>query len=109
MIETVLYNALKTVNERVYPLLLSQKCSYPALVYTIINDADEQSFNGEFLGKDTRIQVDVYDESYIGAKNVKNEVIEAIYTLGAIEINVQDFLEEDTQLFRQLIDFRIRS
>lgn len=109
MIENVLYEALKTVNQRIYPLLLPQKCTYPALVYTIVNDADEQSFNGEFLGKNTRIQVDVYDLSYIGAKNTKNAVIEAIYPLGAIEINVQDFLEEDTQLFRQLIDFRIRS
>lgn len=109
MIEDRLYDILKTVNIRIYPLLLPQKCLYPAMTYTLINDADEQDFNGMFLGKNTRIQIDIYGSSYSSVKEMKNEVVEAIYTLGAIEINTQDSIEDDTRLFRQSLDFRIRS
>ncbi len=115
MIEEELFAHLKTnvtsVDERIYPLIMPQNCTKPALVYTVIFDGDEQTINGCVVCNNIRFQVDVYSESYAEAKTIKEEVKAALYTFDAypIDLYTMDGFEEEEELFRQIIDFRLRS
>lgn len=115
MTEAELYSHLKTnvasVSERVYPLIMPQDCEKPALVYTVISDIDNQGLEGCVSSNNMRFQVDVYATSYLEAKTIKNEVKAALYTfeLYPMELNSTDGFEEEQELFRQIIDFTLRS
>ncbi len=115
MIEQELFTHLKNnvplVSERIYPLIMPQDCTKPALVYTVVNDGDNKGLEGCISSYDTRFQVDVYATSYLAAKNIKNEVKSALYAFSSYPegLNSRDGFEEDTELFRQIIDFTLRS
>ncbi len=115
MIEEELFTHLKDnvplVDERVYPLIMPQDCTKPALVYAVVNDGDNHCAEGDVSSYDTRFQVDVYALSYMEAKNIKNEVKSALYAFTSYPeaLNSRDGFEEDTELFRQIIDFTLRS
>ncbi len=74
-------------------------------------DTDNQGLSGCVGSNTTRFQVDVYAESYESAKTVKNEVKAALYAFKHIpmELNSRDGFIEGSGLFRQIIDFKIRS
>ena len=113
MIEADLFSYLETnvasVNGRVYPLVMPQDCKKPALVYTVVNDGDEQSLSGCVVSSQTRFQVDVYAEAYLESVTVKNEVKEALYLFGhyPVDLNTRDAFEHEEELFRQIVDFKL--
>jgi len=115
MIEAALFSHLESsvvsVDGRVYPLVMPQDCEKPALVYTVVNDADNRGVEGCVGSYDTRFQVDVYARSYFEAKNIKNEVKSALYAFVHYPevLNSRDGFEEEEELFRQIIDFTLRS
>lgn len=115
MIEEELVAHLKSnvplVSNRVYPLIMPQDCDKPALVYTVINDGDNKGLEGCISSYDTRFQIDVYAEGYLEAKNIKNEVKSALYAFSSYPegLNSRDGFEGGTDLFRQIIDFTLRS
>jgi len=115
MIEADLFSYLKanvsSVNGRVYPLLMPQDCPKPALVYTVVNDADNRGVEGCVSSYSTRFQVDVYATSYLEVKTIKDEVKNALYVFSHYPeiLNSRDGFEEDQELFRQIIDFTLRS
>ncbi|MDD5359490.1 MAG: DUF3168 domain-containing protein [Sulfurovaceae bacterium] len=115
MIEIELINHLKLqlpiLAERIYPQLMPQGCVKPALVYTIVNSSDNQGLEGCVSSENTRVQIDVYANNYLEAKTIKNEVKAALYSFSSIPyaMNSRDgAYEEETGLFRQIIDFKIR-
>jgi len=112
MIEEDLYYKLidyvVEVEERVYPVVMPQNCEKPAIVYTIVSDVDEQGVNGCIAGGDVRVQIDVYAYGYLEVKELRDLVKEAIIPLGPVDIDVRDDYEDDTKLFRQIIDFKLR-
>ena len=115
MIEADLFNHLQSkvlsVSGRVYPLVMPQDCPKPALVYTVVNDMDNRGVEGCVSSYNTRFQVDVYATSYLEAKTIKNEVKGALYLFSHYPevLNSRDGFEEDQELFRQIIDFTLRS
>lgn len=115
MIEQELYTHLKdnvaSVSGRVYPMKMPQGATKPALVYTVIIDTDNQCLGGDVGSSDIRFQVDVYAESYAAAKTIKEEVKAVLYTFShpVSGMTTQDGFVEGTELFRQIIDFSIRS
>ncbi len=115
MIEEELFAYLKDnvllVSGRVYPLVMPQDCKKPALVYTVVNDGDNRGLEGCISSYDTRFQVDVYATSYFEAKYIKNEVKSALYDFSSYPeiLNSRDGFEDGTDLFRQIIDFTLRS
>lgn len=115
MIEEDLVSHLSTevatlIGERVYPLVMPQDCVKPALVYTVVNDLDNQGINGGSTGFSMRIQIDCYAESYTKAKELKNAVKIALYSFEHYphDLNNRDIYEETTKLHRQLIDFKLK-
>ena len=115
MIESALFFYLQakvpSVGGRVYPLVMPQDCKKPALVYTVVNDSDNRGLDGCVGSCNTRFQVDVYAKSYLQAKDIKNEVKNALYLFDHYPevLNSRDGYEEDRELFRQIIDFTLRN
>ena len=114
MIEAELYTHLSTnvtsVSGRVYPQIMSQGCAKPALVYTIINDRDECGASGCVAASVARIQIDVYATDDLLARQIRDEVKSALYSFAyhPIDLNTMDGFVEETELSRQIIDFKIR-
>lgn len=114
MIEELLFTHLKTevtgVSNRVYPMIMPQNCVKPALVYTVINAKDNQTAVGCVTSSNVRVQIDIYGTSYAGVKGILTEVKSALYSFEVypLGLNSRDDFEEDTELFRQIIDFTLR-
>lgn len=112
MIEADLYSHLLTevplVNERVYPLVMPQDCKKPALVYSVPAETDKQSLNSSSAyDVRHRFQIDVYGESYLEVKTIKEQVKAALYSFSSYPHNLSVFEghEPKTKLFRQTLDF----
>jgi len=108
MIEKDLFATLKNVCDRVYPIKMPQDASYPAITYMVIADINEQSLYGNVFMNSIRFQVDIFAKSYSEVKGLKDEVIEKIVELRGCDISVQDLYEDDIELYRELLDFKIR-
>lgn len=114
MIEEQLFNHLKvnvaSVSERIYPLIMPQNCVKPALVYTVVHDGDMQTISGCVISQDVRFQIDIYGNSYAEVKGILTEVKSALYTFDAypIGLNSRDGFDSSEELFRQIIDFKLR-
>ncbi|UFH59835.1 hypothetical protein [Sulfurovum mangrovi] len=115
MIEAELFAHLKdnvlSVSERVYPLILPKGCKKPALVYSIVIDNDKRSMSEGGTFNVTRAQIDVYADTHEESVQIKNEVKAALYSFEhhVFNVNTTSMFEEEFELFRQLIDFNIRS
>ena len=113
--EEILFAHLKDnvslVEERVYPLIMPQNCTKPALVYTVVNDMDNQSLGSCVISNEVRFQLDIYGASYSQVKAVTEEVKTALYSLESypMGLNSRDGFEEEQELYRQIIDFTLRS
>ena len=114
MIESELYTHLRdtifAVSERIYPQIMPQGCVKPAIVYTIVSDVDYQALSGCVSDNIIRIQIDVYALEDLEARQIRNAVKESLYSFGyyPIDLNTMDGFEEEHELFRQIIDFKIR-
>lgn len=73
------------VAERIYPELAPENVSRPYLVYTIIDDVDEQHLLGRSNQVTTRVQIDCWSPSYLQARGMAIEVRDALNAMrGAI-------------------------
>ena len=109
---SLLSNSVLSVEGRVYPLIMPQNCPKPALVYHVINKRDESSMSGwceEDESTKYRVQLDVYSEHYAEQKAIAKEVKTALksFEFGVKEITSRDLFEADTELYRELIEFKI--
>ena len=116
--EVLLYQHLKGNNKlknlistRIFPLIIPEKSTMPCAVYTVINDKDNASLQGDIYSNDVTVQIDCYSSKYAQAKAVKEAVKEALYKFSYYphDLNSMDIYEEDTKLHRQLINFKIIS
>ncbi len=109
MIEKDLYTALSGITPRVYPLMLPEDATFPAITYQVVYDGANQPFNNsQVRSRDVRFQVDVFASSYSEAKALKEAVVTEVARLQGGSISAQDLYEEQLQLYRQLIDFTIK-
>lgn len=107
MIEKDLFQALKNVSANVYPMMMPEDAVFPAITYQVIYDGVSQSVSGDVCGRGVRFQVDVYSTSYSEMKSLKDAAIAEIVNLGGGFINSRDIFENEINLYRQIIDFKI--
>jgi len=100
------------VDKRIYPLLMPQNGSLPALVFTIVNNRELQSINHrEPYGFDVRVQIDCYDKDFDDVLAIKEAVRIAMhgFTYKAHGFNSRTMpYEPNIKLHRQLIEFYIK-
>ncbi len=108
MIEKDLFSTLKNVCDRVYPIKMPEGTTYPAITYQVIYDGANQSIKGNVFQRDVRIQVDIWAKSYAEVKTLKDEVVDKVVELNGNSINAMDIYEDDIEVYRELIDFKVR-
>lgn len=108
MIENTIYTALSGLaSGRVYPIVMPEKGTVPAIVYQRISSTPENTLDGGATIDQIRIQVDTYAKTYAEAKNLASQVRTALESSSAkatLQTDV-DFFEPDVKLYRVTQDF----
>lgn len=116
MIETDIYlhltndeNIISLVGDRIFPMIAPTGTVTPYITYQMISDVDLTSVQGENYGNKTRFQIDIFGKKYLEVKAVKGAVKDAMYNfnLPIYDFISRDLFEGDTELKRQLIEFKI--
>lgn len=108
-ISTGLFNLLKTITSlgnRVYPLVLPQTTTLPAVVYQRISSYDTQTLDGTQSLDMGRFQIKVYATSYKNAVDTA-ELVKNTLSGKAIKLMEMDDYESDTKLFSIQLDYQI--
>lgn len=99
------------VSDRIYPSHAAEGTAFPFVVYTPIFNEAIYSLGGSGDMAKVRLQVDCYAENPDTAAEIARAVIAAIPESGdlhrASHSNQDLGLEEDTRLFRRMIEFSI--
>ena len=97
------------VGERIYPMIAPQDVMTPYITYQVVNDNSNQCVGGDVYQNDTRLQVDVWDVKYSKVDEIKEAVISALIGFkSSNSISAMDEYEDETKLYRQLIDFKLK-
>jgi hypothetical protein len=108
MIEAAVYSKLSELGYQVYPIKLPQNASYPAITYMVIADNGEQNLTtADIYARNVRVQVDIWAKSYKDVKTIKAQVWAKLVELKASNLTAIDGFESDTELYREIIDFKI--
>lgn len=115
MLEITIYRHLRDnvvqVNGRIYPQIAEDNSTTPYIVYTVISGIDRvaKNKNRAVLGREYRIQIDVFDKTALEAKKIRDEIASALYSLPNRPLNLffRDAYESDTKLYRQILDFSL--
>ena len=101
---------LKTlVNERVYPLVAPQNVVKPYITYRVVTGLKLQCMGGQIYQGDYRMQLDCFSLTYSNVKAISEAVKNALVGfMDSNSINIMDDYENETALFRQIIDFKIK-
>ena len=112
MIEADLYQHLKnntpSISGRIYPKYMPDDCEKPAVVYGVVSDGDIETL-GCVVGSSVRFQLDIYAQRYADVKAIKQEIKTALYSFAykPQDMFSQDSYEDETNLYREMIDFKI--
>jgi len=108
--EQTLYSTLKNdagvsalVGTRIYPLLLPQNPTYPAITYQRISTRPVMTRTGNGLDF-VRMQIDCYADSYSGVKALAAAVEAALST--DYELGKTDFYDDTLEIFRVSMDYQ---
>lgn len=101
------------VGSRVYPLILPQSPTMPAVTVSVVSGDRHHSTDGPSGLATPRVQVDCWGSTYSSA----NDVFEAVrkrldgVTNGSIQVafadNELDFYDSEVDLFRKVLDFLV--
>lgn len=110
-VETDLKTALENdsgvngiVSTRIYPVLLPDNVTYPAIAYSLISTNPVGS-NGCYQ---SRIQIDGYAATYAAVKSIRDALIALANSVNHYtpQVNV-DAYEDDSRVYHQPVDFMI--
>lgn len=113
MIEQELYahlNAANLASGKIYPLKMPGNTVKPAIVYTTVNKRDIQYLGGQKFREEIRLQIDCYAETYAAVKQLEEETKAVLYLFEypPYELRSIDGYEDQTKLYRQILDFKIQ-
>lgn len=101
------------VGTRIYPQVLAQEATVPAIVLSVISEVPQNTLTGttERL-RMSRVQVDCYAATYLGAHQVADAVdvvLSALmrHDLSAQRENFQDIYDDAAQLHRVSADYLV--
>lgn len=102
---------LKTlVNERVYPLVAPQNVVKPYITYRVVTGLKLQCIGGQIYRGNYRMQLDCFSLTYSNVKAISKAVEKALIGfLTSNDISIIDDYEDETALFKQIIDFKINN
>ena len=100
----------KIVGKKIYAKVAAQNAKNPFIIFSVINDRDITSLQGDVYLSNVHFQIDCYSASYLKVKELKGAVKEAMYKFKYYPYNFtsRDDHESDTKLHRQLIEFKIK-
>ena len=103
--------AVPLVASRVYPLLLPQSPTLPAIVYLKVSGMRVQSHNGDSALQHPRFQFSCWAETYTEALAVAEQVRMALQGLTAAGVGIyetaHDFYDTDTGWYHAPVDITI--
>ena len=116
MTEKKVYELLKNdtgvkalIDGRVYHLVAPQNVQKPYMIYRVITGLKIQCLGGQIFQGDYRMQLDCFGTSYASVKAISQAVESALVGfLSSNNINIMDDFEDETGLFKQIIDFKIK-
>lgn len=105
------------VGDRVYPSVLPDKATLPAIVYQVVSNLQEFTYQQAVPLRQPRIQIDGWARSRLETERIENAVAAALvgyrgpmgdvtYTAGWALENSTDLFEQETRLYRISLDFR---
>lgn len=114
MIEQTVYAALTTGSPlptaagiRVYPVMMPQNPTLPAITYSRVSGVPIVSLDG-MSGLDcVRLQIDCWASTYLAAKNLATQVRTEMATLNALLLLDVDGYEPDEKVYRVTMDFSL--
>jgi len=118
MLENKIYQHLSTstgvsayIGTRIYPLVLPQNPTIPAITYQRIDTRRFYSLNGDNgTGEVPRMQIDIWSTSYEQGKSIATAIKSAMDSATAFltsDYNQTDLYEPDVLLYRIQQDFVI--
>lgn len=115
-VEQQIYNVLIAdvtvsglVAARIYPLLMPQGVTLPALSYQRVATAPHDDLEGTQNHEWVRVQIDVWDDDYPSAKTLAAAVhtalqVTPVYAQLLMEL---DDYDSDLKLYRVILDFNV--
>lgn len=107
-------------SNRIYPMMLPQKCTYPAISYFRVSTVPNHLFSVDAANVQARFQVDCWDDDALGSRALANAVSTALNRIGRSTSrtvvmediffdNQQDLPERDLDedVFRVSMDFLV--
>lgn len=96
------------VGSRVYPMLLPQNPTLPAITYQRVSGPKVQSLKGINALSHPRIQFDCWAATYTAVKGLAEKLISALNDYsGVIFYGDRDMYEQDVEVYRVSIDIAI--
>jgi len=116
MTESEVYLLLKNtatikalINERVYPLIAPQNVVKPYITYRVVSKINLQCIGGQIYQGAYRMQLDCFSLTYSNVKAISEAVKNALVGfMDSNSINIMDDYEDETKLFKQIIDFKLK-
>jgi hypothetical protein len=96
---------------RVFPAVLPQGVTLPAIRYAVVDDVPQNSLAGFTSGlRHARVQVDAYGKRYLDAQGLANAIAGAVGSLTgpgltSLLLSRRDGYEDVTELHRVSMDF----
>lgn len=98
------------VSTRIYPVLIPQDGTLPAVTYQRVSGGQINSTDGFTALENPRIQIDCMATTYAGAKAVAAAVFSAMEgstTFDALLISDTDIYEDEVECYRVSMDFSV--
>jgi len=108
MIQSDIYGLLGTTfGGRLYPMIAPYKPTAPFGVYTRVSTVPA-SIHGVGGLQESRIQIDIYADTYAAALTLANTVktnVQASLNLASVSLSDADEYEPDTKFYRVILEF----
>lgn len=96
------------VGARVFPLTAPDQVIRPYITYQRIASNSENVLSGNAQLTNTRMQIDIYADTYAQALSIFQQIILIMATFKqSISINDRDIYEDATKLYRVLAEYSI--
>lgn len=97
------------VADRIYPIAPPQNIDFPALTYQTVSDFQGYNMEGGDGLNQSRIQFDIFSDSYAGGKALQDAVNSALSGyIGEAGVQIQGAFQQDTQDLEETIDGKKR-
>ncbi len=102
------------VSTRVFPSLIPQGSTMPAIVFAVVSDVPENALTGDSTTRlvNARVQIDCYSKTYLEAHAVSAAVDVVLSALSSPDLSAwreisRDLYDDEAQLHRVSMDFAV--